>query len=214
MLTLYVNKWPVCKALNYVERETRLWAPAADEVTGGWGGGSPSPSWLSSRKFKFTSCCTPSLFSPGPPQFPWALTSAAEGRNENPKLSLWKWLTALLLWFHNQVDVWHAFGATPWSPDLQTDGMCQLERALSCLQQPPLHYTLSTIKMMTNMLRFNPGSGEYAIMAHLHHVLFQSNPSECLRSRGMFGKHTNTTFVEKQFLLCSILRGCCLALRL
>lgn len=40
MLTLYVNKWPVCKALNYVGRETRLRAPAADEVTRG-GGGAP-----------------------------------------------------------------------------------------------------------------------------------------------------------------------------
>lgn len=43
--------------------------------------GHPSPSRLSSLKFKFISCYTLSLFSPRPSQVPWTPTSAAEVRN-------------------------------------------------------------------------------------------------------------------------------------
>ncbi len=94
--------------------------------------GHPSPSWLSSLKFKFSSLCTLPVSGLWSTQLPWTLTSTAEVRNEKqPEIS-----------FQRVIDCrpapisqwqWHAFGATPWSPDLQTDGMCQLERALSCL---------------------------------------------------------------------------------
>lgn len=41
---------------------------------------------------------------------------------------------------------------------------------------------------MTNMLRFSRGSGEYPIVAYLHHALCQCNKAECLKSGGMFGQ--------------------------
>lgn len=55
---------------------------------------------------------------------------------------------------------------------------------------------------ITNMFHFSGGTGEYAIMAYLHHVPFQSNTTECLKSRVVCGlyslknkreDHINTT---------------------
>lgn len=61
------------------------------------------------------------------------------------------------------------------------------QRGAGAQQSTRLLHSIRNQNYMTNMLRFSWGSGEYAIMAYLHHVLFQSNKTECLMSRVIFG---------------------------
>lgn len=52
------------------------------------------------------------------------------------------------------------------------------QRGAVARQSTRLLHSIRHQNYMTNMLRFSGDSGEYAIMAYLHHVLLQSNNTE------------------------------------
>lgn len=76
-------------------------------------------------------------------------------------------------------DRWHV----PVRACPQLSAAAQQRGAAARQSTHPLH-SIRHQNYTTNMLLFSRGSGEYAITAYLHHLLFQSNKTECLEKLG------------------------------
>ncbi len=113
-------------------------------------------------------------------------------------------MTVTCIWSNTLVprspDRWHV----PVRACPQLSAAAQQKEAVA-RQSTLLLHSIRHQNYTTNMLRFSRGSGEYAIMAYLHHVLFQSNKTECLEILGnKLEKHETATFVEEQFAFTGV----------